>query len=414
MTKCSLTGYQSHVRKSPKNRIVIEDLSQPYSVSKFYKSLRRKINNEELKEVEVYFDINKGSVYPNVLVPIVTAIEYYRRKKGISFKYGGIEESLERVNIEPQEYDNQPDIFGKIWTFACDSSAPTVIEKITKSYRAELMKKGECARGLPYSLDWALCEVMDNVIQHSMSDRGYIMGQLHSNGNLVFSITDYGRGILSSLKGSKHSPKTELDAITMAIKEGVTRDSKIGQGNGLFGLTSIVQAGKGRLFIASGGGSCFISPDKEPELKEGNEYINYDAKGTLIDFQIDRNSVVDLSDTSMFQYPCDLYVESFESEDGNYVYDIHSRSEGTATRIAGERARTEIKNLITEVSKRITLDFSNVAIMSSSYADECIVKLALELGLYQFNRFVLLEGMNDNLKNILNRSFRQRIESGEY
>ena len=80
------------------------------------------------------------------------------------------------------------------------------------------------------SIEWALNEVMDNVIQHSNSSHGYVMGQLHTNRKYIaFTVFDTGQGIYNSLRQSEHAPRNSIDAITLAIKEEVTRDKKIGK-----------------------------------------------------------------------------------------------------------------------------------------------------------------------------------------
>jgi hypothetical protein len=78
---------------------------------------------------------------------------------------------------------------------------------------------------------------MDNVLQHSNQPFGYVMGQIHQTSkHIAFCIFDPGIGIFNTLKGSVHAPRSHLDAITLAIKEGVTRDKAVGQGNGMWGF----------------------------------------------------------------------------------------------------------------------------------------------------------------------------------
>ena len=47
--------------------------------------------------------------------------------------------------------------------------------------------------------------------------------------------------------------------------------------------------------------------------------------------------------------------------------------------------------------------------MSSSYADELIAKLLLELGLFQFNNIIKMKGLDIQQQNILQRSVIQRL-----
>lgn len=57
---------------------------------------------------------------------------------------------------------------------------------------------------------------MDNVLQHSVSGVGYVMGQVHKEKRRVsICVFDMGIGIYGSLKKSKHCPRTPLDGLTM-------------------------------------------------------------------------------------------------------------------------------------------------------------------------------------------------------
>ena len=66
-------------------------------------------------------------------------------------------------------------------------------------------------------------------------------------------------------------------------------------------------------------------------------------------------------------------------------------------------------NLIAETKKTVILDFKDIAVMSSSFADELIAKLLLELGLFQFNNLIKLRGLDTEQQNILQRSVIQRL-----
>ena len=76
---------------------------------------------------------------------------------------------------------------------------------------------------------------MDNILVHSECECGYILVQYHpKEKHIAICIFDYGVGIFETLKSSTHAPKSAIDAISLAIQEGVG-DGK-GQGNGLYGL----------------------------------------------------------------------------------------------------------------------------------------------------------------------------------
>ena len=84
-------------------------------------------------------------------------------------------------------------------------------------------------------------------------------------------------------------------------------------------------------------------------------------------------------------------------------------AEGTGTRQAAIRIKNEIINIIREEKKPITLDFDGVDVMSSSFADELLAKLFIDLGLFQFNLLVKLINIDESLQMLLHKSVLQRI-----
>lgn len=104
----------------------------------------------------------------------------------------------------------------------------------------------------------------------------------------------------------------------------------------------------------------------------------------------------------------DLYVENLENDLGIIQYKIADHAEGTGTRVSANRVKNEIFNIIKESQKCVVLDFSGVVI-SSSFADELIAKLLMEMGLFQFNNLIKIKGMDKSMQLVLQRSVFQRI-----
>ncbi len=81
----------------------------------------------------------------------------------------------------------------------------------------------EVEKGVTSSIEWCLNEIMDNVLQHSVSGISYVMGQVHREKKRVsICVFDMGVGIYGSLKKSKYFPRTPIDGLTMALQEKVT------------------------------------------------------------------------------------------------------------------------------------------------------------------------------------------------
>ena len=397
------------------NTIVIHKL-EGRSVGEFYTCLRTLCSSQENSEIELKIS-PENSIYPNWILPVVGVLEYYK-SKGISVKFKDLDPRYSDV-MNPQTYSGKERILGRIWKFSDGRDVAHIVD----GYRCEFEKHEEFGKGVLHAMEWALNEVMDNVILHSKVSCGYVMAQYHQKNQMIaLAVFDYGQGILQSFSSSEYasSASNDLAAIELAVKEGITRDKKVGQGNGLFGLVSIVTEGRGSLCISSGRGVYSVNSRERGAtnlMKQSTgQYPCEEARSTLVDFQIGGKEEIDLNKTEFFaKYPLpDYHIEGFDNDQGEHVYEIAKHSEGTGTRVAGGRARTQILNIIKAGSSPITLDFTHVDTLSSSYADELLVKLLLELGLLRFNQAIKLKGLSELNQRILERSFRQRVGQIQY
>ena len=391
------------------NTIDIKRLDHAKAVSDFIRVIDNATRVRGYKSLVLDFSVEKA-FYPNAVVPIAGIIQYYREERGIDFTIIN-DIHIERTNIlDPQRFngDNRY-ILNKVWYFGTSEE----VAKIVDSYIEELQKSAQFYKGVLNAIEWSLNEVMDNVIQHSKTGFGYVMGQLHQNSkNIAFTVFDTGQGIFNSMKDSEHHPRTTIDAITLAIQEEVTRDKRIGQGNGLFGLHSIVKQGKGKLVITSGKGS-YTYVNGQVHTYDNIPYISNQTPGTIVDFQLNYAEDMSLDKALIFRGKpyniINLHFEELEDDYGRIIYKIIERSEGTGTRDSAIRVKNEILNILSEEQKPIILDFSGVAVISSSFADELLAKLFLSLGLFQFNNLIKIRGLDASQQNILQRSVLQRI-----
>ena len=391
------------------NEIHIIRLDHAKSVSEFIRIVGDAISRRGYKSLVLDFD-KVDACYPNAVVPVAGIIRYYQEELGVDFEIIN-ERHVERTNmLNPISYKSENRyVLNRVWTF----SSSEEVAKIVDAYIAELQKSAQFYKGVLNAIEWSLNEVLDNVIQHSKTGFGYVMGQLHQNSkNIAFTVFDSGQGIYNSMKDSEHHPRTDIDAITMAIKEEVTRDKRIGQGNGLFGLHSIVKQGKGKLVITSGRGSYTFN-NGDVRTYDRLPYISIQTPGTIVDFQLNYAEDMSLDKALVFrgqQYEMiNIHFDDLEDDYGRIVYKVSERSEGTGTRDSAIRVKNEIHNILSEKQQPITLDFTGVAVVSSSFADELIAKLFLSLGLFRFNNLIRLRGLDFSQQSILQRSVLQRI-----
>lgn len=354
--------------------------------------------------------------FPNACLPICGIIHYYQ-KQGIEFELDIPKDSyLFQCGFnKPLYYD--ADIHGgtfspldKIFHY----NSIDQVGKLTQAFIDTISHEAACGEGVLDGISWCINEVMDNVLTHSEASEGFVMAQLHPQTNrIAFCVYDTGIGIFNSLSTSKHQPKTELDALSLAIQEGIG-DGK-GQGNGLYGLYQIVHKNGGRLSLTSGNASIMLRSTGELEKFERLPYPSKENRGTTVDFQLNLETNIDIKNAfqSIGGYDgFDFRINEMLSEEDEFVhYDVFGNSKGTATREAGRYLRNDIVNILRREQRGIILEFSSVKTVSSSFIDELIAKLFLILGFVQFNALVKISGMNDTVRFLCERSLYMRIHN---
>jgi len=266
------------------------------------------------------------------------------------------------------------------------------------------------------AMEWAVNEVVDNITIHSQTPvPGVACAQFFpEKGRVDIGICDMGRGIRASLS-ERYELLSHGDAITRALVRGVTRDPEVGQGNGLAGTLQIAKANEGTFNIWSGDACYKMSPGIEPKFA-----IIPETRGTGIYLSLDTTKPVNLrTDTfigeSLFGDNESTYIYS-ESErvitgDGLVVADecFH-----TGSRPPAKDLRRKILTLLPDVDRQpLLLNFAGVKSPSSSFLDELLGRLVLELGVAVFRSKVTIINMTDMVKQMANVVIKQRLELGK-
>lgn len=353
--------------------------------------------------------------FPNICVPIAALIDYYRTNEDLTFDFkfrqGRSYSELTAIhcpiviedNLCATELNNPLD---RVWRFGTPEGIGTLVDRFAQ-YVSEFAHLGH---GVLNSIQWCMNEIMDNVLLHSEAPYGFVMGQIHRNNNrFVISIFDWGIGIYNSLRASKHRPTSPIDAITCALRASVTRDDSLGQGNGMWGLSELIRLNEGTVRIDSAG-ARYICENNEIDLSKFNTLqISQENGTTLVDFQLDYSKPADVELALYGHKPVDLWAESFELETGECHLSVAKHAHGTGTRKSAEMLKNLLLNIHSEERKSVTIDFSGVNVVSSSFADEFIGKLVSEYGFSWFNRNFVLAGMSEFVSGIIDRSIEQRI-----
>lgn len=267
------------------------------------------------------------------------------------------------------------------------------------------------------AFEWAVNEITDNVLVHSKSSVGGLV-QVSTfakyRKRVQFVVADAGVGIPKSLRGGRPEIASDTEALDRAIREGVTRDPRIGQGNGLFGSYEICSKSGGDFLIDSG--HARLKFNAGAGLSIDNQAIPY--SGTLIVATIDFSDPSLLANALRFkgkQYrPVDFVETQYETNSsGDINFILNDESSSFGSRVSGKPIRNKLSNLLgMSDDSVVNVDFAGVPLLSSSFADEAFGKLFLFVGPVKFMRRVRLVNMMETTEALVNRAIAQRMQAG--
>jgi len=393
------------------NTLRIGNLTSQRLVPEFIISLNRLVHKFNHKHIILDFE-EVDTIYPYPTTALAGYIDYFTSTGGVEFEYINVPKYLGHFNFQKPVLASKETIvkntkcLDHIWKFQDSSGVYLLVEGILSNLRRAI----ECEPGIFDAVSWGLNEVMDNVIQHSEVGVGFVSAVVHKQTRCInICVFDYGKGIYQSLKESKeYNPRTAADAISLAVKEGVTRDKSIGQGNGMWGLYNMVNLNSGKMSIISGRGGLSLSNNKANSYG-GIIILNRAQQATAVSFYLDLSQDISIRDALGGHELIDLYIEEMEDDFDRIVYKVSESELGVGTRESGELLRTEVKNIVKKSGKPIIIDFENIGMISSSFADEFLGKLIVELGFFQYQKLFTLANMNETVQSITQRSISLRM-----
>jgi anti-sigma regulatory factor (Ser/Thr protein kinase) len=259
------------------------------------------------------------------------------------------------------------------------------------------------------AMEWSINEITDNVLTHAESKAGGLVQVLSLSDFIVFCVADSGRGILKSMQEGYPHLRNDAQAIGEAVKAGVTRDPKVGQGNGLAGTLRIAATSGGRFSVASHRGRLSVAG------AQANHSLRPHAaafKGTMVtaSIGISRNLKIDeaLGFTGVHAEHTNI-LDYHDEEGETIVLRLAAETEGVGSRPAGAFIREKCQHLLRqEPGKPIVLDWSGVPVVSSSFADEALGKLFAELGPIVFGARIKHKAMEPVNMTLVNTAILQR------
>ncbi len=364
-------------------------------------------------------------IFPNGAVPFAAALAFVRStgecQVEVEVVAGGASCSSVSAPLTLQSYDRQAGdkLTNSVWLYKSESEALT----LTKRFMSVLLDQVRCEEGVIDSINWCLYEVMDNVFQHSLSDAGFVMMQLHQKQRLcVIAVGDTGVGIQKSLAMAYRAGASTADpavlrdpgaAIDYALQKGVTSKGGENQGNGLFGLRRAAEMNGGRLGIHSGFGSWRLVDGKvawtHDRWRKLADMENH--QGTLIDWQLDCSREVKIYEALGAKQTSSDLLETIESDDGVHRIPVEEIEAALGSRGLGSELRTRLINYLRAGARFLVLDFRNVGVVSSSFADEVLAKLAVSMGELPFRRQIRLEGVSTTNFTLIESAIQTRLEA---
>lgn len=264
------------------------------------------------------------------------------------------------------------------------------------------------------AFEWSLNEITDNVLTHAESPIGGIVqvSTFQKNKKIVqFLVADAGETIPKTLRSTHLDIPSDLVALDKAIREGVTRDKSIGQGNGLYGSYEICSHCKGEFRIESG--HAKLISDKSGSLRMRDEKIPYD--GTLVVASIDFSRPELLEEALQFggetYTPVDYVETNYEAENSEKLsFIMKDEADSFGSRPAGTPVRNRLHNLYTMSNgNKIFINFEGIPIVSSSFADEVFGKLFVEIGPLGFMQNFEFLNISQTVRKLIDKAISQRI-----
>ena len=313
----------------------------------------------------------------------------------------------------PLELSDEPpprgEYFSRVWMFDRDTGS-----RIAQNLSDNALEMTAWASGTWDYFVLMLSEIIDNVIEHSSVPFGFVEVQIHRSGTVLMTVADCGVGVRQSfLRTTAYAPRTDEDAILLAISERVTSLPERGRGNGLWFATRNAAANNGRFSLMSGTARVVWGMGaREPQVlsvyRFNDKGIPQPGPMTVASLDFDATRAVDSIEVLGYE-PVVPERERYE-EGEEIVLSVAEQSRGTATRTAARQFRNMVKSLHNQSGHMpVRIDFTGVPIISLSYADELVGQLASDLGPAAFMRSVRLENANPTVQRLLDRAIDLRF-----
>jgi hypothetical protein len=361
---------------------------------------------------EIVFVIEDGfRIFPNMMAPLASLfcfLESVNVKAKIHNNHQTFTDCYAHSPIRCMDREKRAEPSNVVWEYRSASELELLIDWVVSN----LYRKVPSQKNTLLALEYCLSEIMDNVLRHSKDQAGFFMYSLQRDDQrIAVAVADQGIGIKRSFADTLYRPLSASDAITLAMKKGVT-SSADGAGNGLWTTTEIITKNTGQLTITSGGGAIYYNKSLgKVDTFDNAPTIDPDWPGTNLDFQLDFQTAVDFAGLwGELPSPINTRAERLENSEDQLVLGIKDQSFGTSTRESGRDVRVLAANLLRTHPTNLLLDFTGVTMISSSYADELVAKLYIDDTLENVRNRLKITGANATIELVIADAIRSRAK----
>ena len=360
--------------------------------------------------------------YPNGMVPIVCTVDHLKRQ-GVAvslmlpsqpavkslFINSNWAHLLCPAGYAPQNTAHDRHLAARRFQTSAEQ------QQVVNDFIDVVMRNMRVSRDVVSGLEWSINEITDNVLNHARCPDGGLaqVTTFLENNSVAFAVGDSGVGVLSTLREGIPTLETDAQAIGEAVKAGVTRSSDVGQGNGLAGTLSITTSSGGSFAITSGMGHMSVIGSEVDQRQRMPYHL---LQGTLVCADMRTDVDFRIGDALNFKcaphhVPVDIIELNYERKDGQALsLRLADETTGFGTRASGRQVRTKCLNLLgADLGKPLDVDWTGVPLVSSSFADEFMGKLFLELGPLTFSARVWNVGMQPLTRALLDKAISQRL-----
>ena len=335
---------------------------------------------------------------PAAMLPLLPVVAGYRETAGASFDLvepqdDALKQQLIASNwahfINPERYPLQP--LADARPPARRFTTAAEIAPIVDDALAAAMSQPGVERADAAALEWAIYELADNVLRHAESPTGGFaqttLNEESKRGELV--IADGGAGLAGSMRIRDHE---------QALVRAVAKD-------GLLGSFRIAKLSGGEFELNSGFALLHASRSGPDEYKTRKRRIRY--SGTVVRCEI----AVDNADllARALSFPKRPHEPRPDNEAATATLSITTEAaQEVGSRAGGQRVRQTVEQHLRE-NRSVTLDFSDIQMVSSGFADELLGQLFINLGPRAFMSRIQVRGANPVIDGLIDRAIMRRV-----